>query len=371
LLDTFIHYANLSRYPGHFLRESYHLSINQTHFIKHARLFLCSYLFYKRGAVMDFCVYGRRGKSFQIIILPLVVALFGLLFSSCGQSNTTASPPGAAASPTAVATPTMLSPTPVPTPTPTANVALQGPTNFVLNKTLTFSQAAGNGIVNGVTTPLSSDVVRRGVISTFQRTLFVVDSNNHISVYTDGSTKPLAAQSSTGADGSSSISYTHTLSTGSTTFNGTLRGNQMAATYTTDSMSGTTVDGQNFSGGTNTTSTFTTQVQWVSTDQIPAVPVNGHYQLTSDGGVALTWSPGTAGGAVTGYDVYRFVLTDPQGMQFLTKTTSPAYTDESQVARSNAQTITGMAYMIYAVGTSGIENPGCVTIPVASSISIP
>lgn len=286
----------------------------------------------------------------------------GAMLGGCGQSTSSSVSIAAAATATPLPpTPTSIStPTPTPLP-PTSIVSLQGPTNFILNNTLTFSQASGTGMVNGATTQISSDTVERSVIATFQHTLFVVDSNNNIIVYTDSSPSPVQASTSKNADGSVSIRYTKSSNAGTTTFDGTLAGNQMKATYTTDFISGTTVNGQTFSGGSTSTSTFTTQVKWVSASQIPSAPTNGRYQLTSNGGVSLTWS-----GNAPGYNIYRFVLTDSRGFQFLAKTSSNSYLDESQTTINNAQTITGISYDIYAVGPTGIENPSGITLSVSS-----
>lgn len=312
-------------------------------------------------------VSDRKNSRFQTIITIFANILIAAILSGCGQSTSNhTSSSGSVAVATATATPTpptaTSTPTPLPpTPTPTPIVSLQGPTNFILHNTLIFSQASGTGMVNGATTQLSSDTVERGVISTFQHTLFVVDSSNNITVYTNSAPSPVQARTSKNADGSVNIGYTHSSNAGTTTFDGVLTGSQMKATYTTDFIGGTTVNGQTFSGGSTSTSTFTTQVQRLSADQIPSAPTNGRYQFTSDGGVSLTWS-----GNASGYDIYRFVLTDSRGFQFLTKTSSTSYVDESQTTRNNAQTVTGISYAIYAVGSTGIENPSCITLSVSS-----
>lgn len=328
---------------------------------------------------MVICARYRRWRKFQIITTAFGIILIATLLSACGQSTT-----GQTAVSTSAVTPTptpqLLTPTPTlmptptptptpepPTPTPTPTITrLQGPTNFILNNTLNFSQASGTGSTNGVTYQLSSNAIEQSVVSTFQHTLFVVDSNNNITIYSSGSCSPISANTNTNTDGSVTISYNKSCKSGTVTFDGTLTGNQMKASYITNFAAGTVVNGQTFSGGSATTSTFTTQVRWVSSDQIPSAPTNGHYQLTSDGGVALTWS-----GNAAGYNIYRFVLIEGKGFQFVTKTSSTSYTDESPAATRNAQTIAGIAYAIYAVGPTGIENPSSVTISISSLGSLP
>jgi hypothetical protein len=220
--------------------------------------------------------------------------------------------------------------------------------------------------VNGATTQLSQQTIEQGVKNEMQRTLFVVDGNNTIRVYPDGASSPVQAQVSQNADGSTNIRYSRSTQSGTSSFDGTLTGNQMNATYSWNFLGGTTVNGQTFSGGNNATSTFTTQVHWVSTDQIPSAPTSVRYQLTSDGGVMLTWIAGSSGGAVKGYDIYRFVLTDSRGFVFVASTSATSYIDEASVARSNAQTITGLAYAVYSVGTTGVENPTDAVVSVSS-----
>jgi hypothetical protein len=319
---------------------------------------------------------GRNDHS-RIGIVRYVVIRCALmmLLSACGASNSgnqgsQTSRGNTPSVPTLALTATPLpsaSETPVPTSVPlsTPVAGLHGPTNFLLSNTLNFSSASGQGIVNGATLQLSQQVIEQGVTTEMQRTLFVVNSSNNILVYPNGASSPLQAQVSQNADGSTSIRYTHSSQSGTSTFNGTLTGNQMNATYSWEFLSGTTVGGQTFSGGNNATSTFATPVRWVASNEIPSPPTSARYQLTSDGGVALTWIPGNSGGTVK-YNIYRFVLTDSRGFLLIASTSGTSYTDESTVAKSNAQTITGLAYAIYAVGTTGVENPTDSEVAVSS-----
>lgn len=138
----------------------------------------------------------------------------------------------------------------------------------------------------------------------------------------------------------------------------------MTATYDQQTFGGTTVGGQQYTGGTDISATFTTAVNWVSADQIPSAPSGGQYQLSSDGGVILSW--GAASGNVAGYNIYRMIFTADNQPQLIATTTDVSYADESPEAIQNAQTITGMMYEVYAIGPTGIENPTDVLYSVSS-----
>ena len=239
-----------------------------------------------------------------------------------------------------------------------------GSTYFMLNNGLSFSAASGTGMDNGATINLDPNAVEGSVTTTFQHTIFVQDSSGNITVYSTGN-DPVNAQVSQNADGSTSIAYSISGSNSSDSFNGTLSNGQMTATYQQDFIGGATVGGQEYMGGTNISATFTAAVNWITADQIPAAPSNGQYQLSSDGGVLLSWSPAQSSN-VSGYDVYRMVLGVDTQQQFQTTTTDTSYSDESSEAIQNAQTVTGVMYTIYAVGPSGIENPEDVVIYAAS-----
>lgn len=304
-------------------------------------------------------------SRYSLLALSLIMCS---VLAACGDT-----PPIQTSKPTPIAAATTPTSPPAPAPTETialvsttAGTPLTGPINFIANKTLNFSSASGTSIVNGATTQLSETQVEDGVTDVMHHVLFEVNSNTNIKVYTPTPPSPTQAQVGQNADGSTSIRYTHTTKSGITTFNGKLLGDQLSGTYASSSMSATRVNNQDFSGGNNSTATFTTPVTWITSEQLAAPPTNGRYQITPDGGVALTWTPGAASALVKQYNIYRFVLTDPNGFQFLASTQGTSYTDSSTIARNNAQTITGMAYAIYAVGSSGVENPTDTTISVSS-----
>lgn len=238
---------------------------------------------------------------------------------------------------------------------------------FILNNTLNPSNASGTGIADGASIQLDPSVVEGSVTDTFQHTLFAVDSSGNITVYSAGNS-PVAAQVSQNGDGSEYIEYNESSNTVTASFTGTMANGQMTATYQQQALGGNVVGGQEYIGGTDITESFTTTVNEVTADQIPASPSNGQYQLSSDGGVLLSWAPATSDN-VSGYDVYRQILGTDSLPQLQTMTTDTSYTDESPEAIQNAQTATGILYTIYAVGPTGIENPQDVEI-YAESISV-
>lgn len=238
-----------------------------------------------------------------------------------------------------------------------------GTTYFLLNNSLNFSSASGTGNDNGATIQLDQNTVENGVISYFQHALFFVDGSGNVTVYTSGNS-PTAVQTSVNSDNSVNMQYSQSSNSYTDSFNGTLAGDQMTATYDQQTFGGTTVGGQQYTGGTDISATFTTTVNWVSADQIPGAPSGGQYQLSSDGGVILSW--GAASGNVAGYNIYRMIFTVDNQPQLIATTTDVSYTDESPEAIQNAQTITGMMYEVYAVGPTGIENPADVLYSVSS-----
>jgi hypothetical protein len=170
------------------------------------------------------------------------------------------------------------------------------------------------------------------------------------------------------SDGSTSIQFTESSGSVSVNFNGTLAGDQMTATYAEQTMGGTTVDNQDFMGGVDITADFTTTVNWVTADQIPDGPSNIQDQMTSDGGVSLSWSPSQSSN-VASYDIYRYVLGVDAQPQLLTNVTDSSYTDESSNAIQYAQSIAGIEYIVYAVGPSGAESSSYTSINVSSLAS--
>jgi hypothetical protein len=239
---------------------------------------------------------------------------------------------------------------------------------FIMNQGLSFSNESGDGMANGSSYQLDTNTIEGTVTTTFDHTLFVTDSSGNMTVYSSGF-DATPAQVTQNADGSTSITYSQSSNAVTTSFNGTLSGDQMTVTYQQQSMGGTTVGdpSQEYIGGTDVSATFSTTVNWITSDQIPAAPTNGQYQLSSDGGVILSWAPSSSGGTVTGYNIYRTVFGVDTQPRLIESTTDTSYTDESAGAIQNAQSLTGVLYEIYAVGTSNIENPTDGAIYVAEN----
>lgn len=245
---------------------------------------------------------------------------------------------------------------------------------FILNNTLNFTNASGTGATayqnnttgdgSSASTQLDQQTIKDGVIANLQHTLFAQDGQGNVTVYMPDNAS-VAAQVSQNSDGSTNIQFTESTSTITVNFNGTLASDQMTATYSEQTMAGTTVDNQDFMGGVDISASFTTTVNWVTPDQIPSGPSNVQYQLTSDGGVSLAWSPSQSSN-VASYDIYRYVLGVDAQPQFIANVTTTSYADESPKAIQNAQTIAGISYLVYAVGPSGVESASFTTVNVSS-----
>lgn len=245
---------------------------------------------------------------------------------------------------------------------------------FILNNTLNFTNTSGTGSTayqnnntgdgSTASSQLDQQTIEDGVTANLQHTLFAQDGQGNITVYTPDNSS-VAAQVSQNSDGSTGIQFTESTSNVTVNFNGTLSSDQMTATYSEQTMGGTTVDNQNFMGGVNISADFTTTVNWVTADQIPDGPSNVQYQMTSDGGVSLVWTASDSSN-VAGYDIYRYVLGVDAQPQFLTNVTSTSYTDESSVATQYAQSIAGIEYIVYAVGPSGAESSSYTSVNVSS-----
>ncbi len=264
---------------------------------------------------------------------------------------------------TATSTPG-LGPTAQTTPTPQPTVpplALHGPTNFLLDMPFTF--ASVNGVTtdnNGATTSLDPTTIKTNVTQELRHLLFVVDASNNIKVYSQGSS-PVSAQLTYNDDGSASISYTQTANSdaGSVTilFSGVLSNKQIAVGYEQQYTPSMLINAQ----PSDIQVSFTATVKWVAPNEIPAAPSNGTSQLTSQGGVALSWS---AGQNASAYDVYRQISDLNQQFQLLATIKGTSYNDNSSDAIQNAHATKGITYAIFSVGPTGVENPGGIIISI-------
>lgn len=240
---------------------------------------------------------------------------------------------------------------------------LHGATNFLLRTPLAFSRISGSSTDgNGTTTQIDTSSIQTGVNDEFVHQLFMVDDTNTVRVYPPGTTTPTVAQVTQHTDGSAELTYTQTSNSEagsfSLFFDGLLTKDSLNALYE-----------QRFSPllissapASDVTVTFTAPVRWISSDEIPAAPASGVYHLTGNGSIALSWEGGQ--GAVA-YDVYRLISTRDQQFRPLVTVKGLAYTDNSSQAIQQAHARPGIAYAIFSVGPTGVENPGDLIISVS------
>jgi hypothetical protein len=240
---------------------------------------------------------------------------------------------------------------------------LHGATNFLLRTPLAFSRISGSSTDgNGKTTQLDARSIQSGINDEFAHLLFMVDETNTVRVYPPGTTTPTIAQVTQHTDGSAELTYTQTSNSeaGSFTlfFDGLLSRDSLSALYE-----------QRFSpllisstAASDVTVTFTAPVRWVQSDEIPAAPAGGTYHLTDSGGIALSWESGQGAAA---YAVYRLISARDQQFRPLTTVKSLAYTDSSPQAIQQAHARPGIAYAIFSLGPTGVENPGDLIISVS------
>ncbi len=215
---------------------------------------------------------------------------------------------------------------------------------------------------NGAITPLDANTIKTQITSELKRLLFVVDSGDGVKVYSPG-TSPITAQITQNADGSTAISYQQTVDSeaGSVviTFDGVLLKDHITVTYHQQYSPSILIN----ANASDVLVTLTAAVRWVAANQIPAAPGNGSYQLTSNGGIALSWSAGQNAAA---YDVYRLISDRDQQFQLLATVKGTAYTDNSAAAIQYVNSPKGITYAIFSVGPTSVENPGGMVIVVST-----
>ncbi len=236
-------------------------------------------------------------------------------------------------------------------PTPTlAPSALHGPTNFQLLTPLNFSSVNGTATDDGgANTPIDAKIIKTGITSELQRLLFVVSNSDAVNVYLQGATSSIKAQVGQRSDGSTTIDYTRTADSVQILFAAALYKDQIIVKYEQQYSPLITENAK----ATDVQVTFTTHVRWIATNQIPAAPDNGQYQITKDGAISLTWN---AGHNAVAYHVYRILPAQDQQFQLLGTVKNTTYNDKS--VQNPKQLLTmGVAYAIFSVGSTGIENP--------------
>jgi hypothetical protein len=245
-------------------------------------------------------------------------------------------------------------------PTPTlAPSALHGPTNFQLRTPLNFSTVNGTATDNsGVNTPIDAKTIKNGITTELQRLLFVVGNNDAVNVYLPGATSSIKAQVGQRSDGSTTIDYMHTVDSVKILFAAALYKDQIIVRYEQQYSPLITENAK----ATDVQATFTTHVRWIATDQIPTAPDNGQYQITKSGAISLTWN---AGHNAVAYHVYRILPAQDQQFQLLGTVKNTTYNDKS--VQNPKQLLTmGVAYAIFSVGSTGIENPVDTVISLAA-----
>lgn len=295
--------------------------------------------------------------NWRVPAMLLATTLFLLLTSGCGSA--TAGPAGQAL-PAAITpqrqTPGLALPDLHPP-------ALSGPTNFLLHTPLDFSHVSGSSTDgSGNTTSLDASSIKAGINDEFAHLLFRVDDTNTVRVYPAGTTTPTIARVTPHTEGSAEITYTQTSNSeaGSftLTFDGLLTKDHISVLYE-QRYSPLLISG---SAASDVTVVFSTPVRWVATDEIPAAPAGGTYRLPQGGGVALSWEGGQG---ATAYAVYRLISARDQQFRPLATVKGLAYTDSSALAVQNAHATPGIAYAIFSLGPTGVENPTDIVIPVS------
>jgi hypothetical protein len=313
----------------------------------------------------------RNGRAILRIFARLLTAIVLVqIIAGCGTTSQTKSP-----TPTSTSTPQgqVYGPVPVtvtgqtskPAPEATQAPGLHGPTNFVLNTPLNFVDVNGTTTDdNGTPTAIDSKTVEDGINQEFQRILFVMDNNGNLNVYNPGTTTPIKAQITQQTDNSAEINYTQTansaLGSAQIEFDGMVTNSQINASYQQDYSPSLTSNGVQ----SNVAVTFSATIKWVAPDQIPTSPLNGQFQFTNSGGIALSWS---AGQHAVAYNVYRIIPSEDQEYQLIATVKGTSYTDPSSDAWQNAHSSGGITYGVFAVGPTGVENPGGIPIHVATS----
>jgi hypothetical protein len=318
---------------------------------------------------------GNKCYPFLFFVLLFIALLLTQGLVGCGSAsqaqasavNRTPTAAARQASPavtsTPTATPTQGSSTQT-TPTPQSTVpapVLHGATNFLLNAPFAFVSANGATTDDsGASTPLDAATVKTEVTQELKHLLFVVDDSDNIKVYSQGA-KPVSVQVAYNADGSATLTYTQTADSEagsiSILFSGLLSAKKIEVSYEQQYTPSLMINAQ----ASLIEVAFTAQVQWVSPSDIPAAPSNGAYQLTSQGGVALSWS---AGQSAVAYDVYRLVSDQNQQFQLLTTVKGTTYSDNSAETIQNVHATKGITYAIFSVGPTGVENPGGIIISI-------
>lgn len=316
----------------------------------------------------------HRGRLWLFLLL-FISLLLSQVVVGCGQTSQTpattattdpttvsqatqpTSPDPADASPAPASTETASTPTTHTTPSTTLN----GPTNFLLNLPFTFSEVHGvTSDDSGATTTIDATSIKNDVTQELHHMLFVVSGDNSVKLYSQGAS-PVTVQLAYTSDGNANLSYTRTVDSEAGTvtilFVGTIKSKQIHVQYEQQYTPSMLINAQ----ASDIVVAFTAPVRQVATNEIPAAPSNGSYTMTSQGGVALSWS---AGQNAASYDVYRLISDQNQQFQLLTTVKGTSYADNSAATIQHLHATKGITYAIFSVGPTGVENPGGIIVSV-------
>jgi len=300
-------------------------------------------------------VIFKRNRHVLYGLTLLLTALFALqTLAGCADSSSTPTQQTASQTQQQKQTygPVAITPTLAPS-------ALHGPAKFLLLTPLNFTAVSGTTMdTAGNSTPLDAKTIKTGISAELQRVLFVVANNGTVNVSLPGTTTPIQAQVTQHPDGSTAINYKHQADSVIIQFAAALYKDQIIVNYE-QQYSPLITENANAS---DVVVTFTTHVRWVPAAQIPAAPANGQYQITQNGIVNLTWD--AAQNAVA-YHVYRMFPDQDQQFLLLGTVKDTSYNDKPAQLAQKLSTM-GIAYAIFSVGSTGIENPSDAVISIAA-----
>jgi hypothetical protein len=295
----------------------------------------------------------KRNRHVLYGLTLLLTALFALqTLAGCADSSSASTKQTASQTQKQTYGPVAITPTLAPS-------ALHGPANFLLRTPLNFTAVSGTTMDDaGTSTPLDAKTIKTGITSELQRVLFVVANNDAVNVYMPGTATPIQAQVTQHPDGSTAINYTHQTDSVTIQFAAALYKDQIIINYEQQYSPLITEN----ASASDVVVTFTTYIKWVSANQIPAAPDDGQYQISANGIVNLTWN---ASQNAVAYHVYRMFPDQDQEFQLLGTVKDTSYNDKPAQLSQKLSTM-GIAYAIFSVGSTGIENPTDAVISIAA-----
>jgi hypothetical protein len=227
-----------------------------------------------------------------------------------------------------------------------------GQTSYFQIGNPTFNQASGVGDVNGAQIQFSTEQAEEAVANVFQATLFEIESNGTVTVYSPG-WSPVSTTLTQNSDGTYGIAYQEQSSNSTASFNAKLNSSQIGVGYQQEGAGGNFVDGQENVAGRNFGGSFTAPVIWVNASNIPGSPTNLQIQ-GENGTLVLNWSP--AAGNVSHYVIDRLIGIANSSPVYVSSTTSTTFDDTTALSMTPAGG-DEIFYYVYAVGPTGVVNP--------------